>query len=543
MTPAAIYCRSSKDRAEIGLDIQRKELTAYAKQHGMRIVAEFSDMEISGSLDETSRPGLAKMLTALGAEKREWSVLLAVDTSRIARDVMLGLYVRRECDKHGVQMQFSKVAVNANDPMGEMLLGQLALFDRLHSRMSALKGRAGLEVNVGNGYRAGGRAPFGYKLQHTETGGTRGGMAVKKSKLVLDAPNAKKVQLFLQQRAAGVARHIAAKEARMKSPVSSLIGMERNALTYAGLTVWNMRQKHKPTREDSRKTMLWRPREEWVISEQLTHEALITREEAERIIALVDALNPKARKRGHQPDTSLLTGMLFTPDGSPYQADGPDYRVRNKGKRFSRAQLDSYVLTKLAREIRGEAFVAEVVQRAHEMAEEIEDSPQALDAALQACTKKIDGLATIIAETHNKVLVAKLEELQAERERIAEARATAAERARVKTGLRGLTAKHVEAMLEFAAVPLPGEELDVAHLRRTLGAFVHRIVLDPGTRDMHIEYSVKLHVPNTGVYSASPRGLAINPARPNVHFNYFLGQLPVFRRGPAPSRENRAQTA
>ena len=50
----------------------------------MTIADEFSDMELSGSLDETARPGLLKLLSALRDPARKWNVLLAVDTSRIA---------------------------------------------------------------------------------------------------------------------------------------------------------------------------------------------------------------------------------------------------------------------------------------------------------------------------------------------------------------------------------------------------------------------------------------------------------------------------
>jgi DNA invertase Pin-like site-specific DNA recombinase len=67
---AAIYCRSSKDRAEVGLAAQRAELKAYAKAGGFAIVEEFADMEICGSRDEESRPGLRKMLATLADPAR-----------------------------------------------------------------------------------------------------------------------------------------------------------------------------------------------------------------------------------------------------------------------------------------------------------------------------------------------------------------------------------------------------------------------------------------------------------------------------------------
>src|SRR5262245_35935312 len=135
MSQAAIYCRSSKDRAEIGLDTQRRELQKFAKDNDLQVEAEFSDMEISGSLDEVSRPGLRALFAAMAEPTRKWKVLLAVDTSRIARDPMLALYVQRECEKHDVELRYSKVAVNGKDAMGEMLLAQLRAFDRFHSRL------------------------------------------------------------------------------------------------------------------------------------------------------------------------------------------------------------------------------------------------------------------------------------------------------------------------------------------------------------------------------------------------------------------------
>jgi site-specific DNA recombinase len=507
MHPAAIYCRSSKDRAEIGLDTQRKELKAFAKANDLRVVAEFSDMEISGSLDEVSRPGLRALLTAMAAPDREWHVLLVVDTSRIARDPMLAMFVQRECEKHGVELRYSKIAVNGKDAFGELLLGQLRQFDRFHSRLSAEKGRAGLETNISKGFRAGGAAPFGYKLQHEETGGTRGGVAVRKSRLVCDARAAKKVQAFLAKRAAGTPRHIAAKETGLADKAqASLIAIERNALTYAGFTVWNQRRKHKPTRDEPTKTMVWRPRAEWIITPKPTHEALITRAQAEQILERVEHNNPKPRGLDiRRPDQYLLTGLLHAPDGTPWQADGRFYRVGRKGQRVLRQAVDQFVLHQIAQEIRGKEFIAKVVQAAHDMAESIEDDPKTLQQAIRTVEGKLSRLADVVAETGNATLVAKLKELEAQRDKLLDDLAAAGDRAKVKAGMRGITAKHVEALLEFAPVPTdagkPGA--DVSYTRRTLAALVRRVDFDPLARTTRVHYTVPLV---SGAKLASPRG-------------------------------------
>lgn len=500
---AAIYCRSSKDRAEIGLDTQRKELKKFADNNDLHIAQEFSDMEVSGSLDETSRPGLRSLLAAMTAPERTWDFLLVVDTSRLARDTMLALYIQRECDRHNVEIRYSKVAVNSKDAVGEMLLAQLRAFDRFHGRMSAEKGRAGLEQNIANGHRAGGRAPTGYKLERTATGSMRSGMPVFKSKLVPDPRAAKKVQAFLQARAAGTPRHLAARNARLDKVQASLISIERNALTYSGYTVWNQRKKQRPTRDDNRTTMHWRPRAEWIITPEKTHEALITREEAERILAGVDRDNPKPRGIDvRNPDSYLLTGLLFAPDGRSWQADGDYYRLGRKGKRVRRSKVDQFVLESVEREIRDDKFVAELVQAAHDMADGIVDDPGALDGALRGLDAKIGRLTTLVAETGNRALIAKLDELEVERTGLLAERATAADRARMKKNLRRITAKQVEAMLEFAPVNIAeGSEIDVPYMRRTLGALVRRIELDPQARTVQFNYTVGL-----GAKLASPRG-------------------------------------
>ena len=270
MEQAAIYCRSSKDRAEVGIDIQRKELKAFAKRRSLVIVDEFSDMEVSGSRDETARAGLRDMLTAVRDPARKWTSILALDTSRIARDQMLALFVTREAEKHGVRLEYAKMPVDGSCAFGETMLSVVRAFDRLHARLSSEKGRDGLTANLAKGFRAGGAAPFGYKLQHEETGGTRGGQPVRKSKLVVESRSAKKVKPFLQARASGVSRAEAAKAAHMQEKaVASLIAIERNALLYAGFQTWNMRQKIHGSRDNTikRHTMVWRSRLEWIISE------------------------------------------------------------------------------------------------------------------------------------------------------------------------------------------------------------------------------------------------------------------------------------
>lgn len=79
-----------------------------------------------------------------------------------------------------------------------------------------------------------------WRLKHIATGAMRDGAPVTKSRLV-PSPEAHKIRDFLLARAIGVSRRQALADAGLDGLLdSTLIGMEWNALTYAGHTVWNV---------------------------------------------------------------------------------------------------------------------------------------------------------------------------------------------------------------------------------------------------------------------------------------------------------------
>lgn len=75
--------------------------------------------------------------------------------------------------------------------------------DEVHSLMSREKGLAGMAENVRAGFRAGGRAPYGYRLVSIDTGSIRDGEPVTKTRLDIDPEKAPKVAAYLIGRAAG----------------------------------------------------------------------------------------------------------------------------------------------------------------------------------------------------------------------------------------------------------------------------------------------------------------------------------------------------
>lgn len=316
---AAMYLRSSKDRSDVSLAAQHRELEKLAASRSLTVAKIYEDAVESGATED--RPGFIELVRALKAPSRGWDTLLVYDTSRIARRRYIAQAIKHEAKKRGVLILYARMPSDL-DPVAEIMLESVfEAMDEAHSLMSREKGLAGMAENVRRGFRAGGRAPVGYQLQALTTGTIREGSPVMKSKLVLGA-RAVMIGEYLKARALGIPRTIAAEKTQM--PATSLIGVEWNALTYAGHTVWN---RHAPNGEGTK----MRPRSVWQITRD-THEALISDVEAETILARLETSDvgrsvsqAMAAKSGY-----LLTGILYTGMGEMWIAHGRYYRLKRR---------------------------------------------------------------------------------------------------------------------------------------------------------------------------------------------------------------------
>ena len=161
----AIYLRSSKDRSDASISAQRHELTKEAESRGLIIVKEYCDVVESAKTER--RPAFQDMLLDLKSPDRPWGNLLMVDTSRLSRRRYAAQAFKHECRKRGVDIIYSKLP--DVDPMTSVILDAVfEAMDEVHSLMSREKGLAGMAENVRNGYRAGGRAPRGYRLKKSK---------------------------------------------------------------------------------------------------------------------------------------------------------------------------------------------------------------------------------------------------------------------------------------------------------------------------------------------------------------------------------------
>src|SRR5579863_2259304 len=181
MERVAPYLRSTKDRHDVSVEAQRRELAAHAESKGYVTTVVFEDKVQSAKTDD--RPGFQDMIAEAGRPDRRFDVILCLDTSRFARNAtdakLYKNFLRLKC---GVRVEFVKLPTTDSyvDPLIETLMEGI---DQLHSQKSKADGLRGMRENVLNGFRAGGIAPIGYMLEKIVTG-TRGGAPVTKSRLI-----------------------------------------------------------------------------------------------------------------------------------------------------------------------------------------------------------------------------------------------------------------------------------------------------------------------------------------------------------------------
>ncbi len=340
----AIYVRSSKDLHNVSCEAQKAELTEYAEKQGYTNIYTFEDKALSSTRD--ARPGYDKMISAATSPNPPFKKIICKDTSRLGRDnIEKTILIHRLRKKHGIEVVFKDLP-NTGSYMDEVMEQIISSFDQMYSHQCRVKGVAGMKQNIKNGYRAGGRAPYGYKLKEVVIGKHRDGKTITKTQLVPDPETSPYVKEYFTRRARHEPRKTILEDFHRKGvptpssstqwAVSTAKSMEDNIDTYLGHTVFNkqnerLKKNGKPDGYKGGKK--WRPRKEWVITKN-THEPLIKKKDAEIIISNKEK---GLRDSPYNKKTYPLTGVLkcgvcnanFTGDSGYYRCN-----AKNKiGKR------------------------------------------------------------------------------------------------------------------------------------------------------------------------------------------------------------------
>ena len=499
MKRAVLYLRSSKDRKDVSIQHQRKVLTEFAKDRGLTIESEYADVVESGKTEY--RPAFQRLTKDLKRPSRSWGAILILDTSRLGRRRYIGEAFKHECSKRGVEVLFHSMP--DVDPISRVILESvMTAMDEVHSLMSRDKGLAGMAENVAQGFRAGGRAPRGYRLRRVDTGIFRDGEPITKSVLEPTA-DADRIGQYLKLRAQGMARTHAKSLVGITWGSTSLIGMEWNALTYAGHTVWNVHNETNP--EGGYKGgVKRRPRDQWHINKD-THQALITEEEAEAILHQLEHSNRgrsvSMARRGIS--SYLLTGVLYAPDGRQWFGQrGKYYRLRaegsGRGRQLQAERVDDLIIGKIRRDFTTDEFLDALLAAARRQASET-DLPN-VQQEVEDISRQIDRLLELAADMRDPApALRKADALEERRcELLAEAERQA-DQAEARRALQSVTRKDIARILTSLTERMEERE----SLKALINSVVQKVELHPETLECALHYKIPVRK-----CMASPQGLA-----------------------------------
>ena len=377
----AIYVRSSKDLHNVSCEAQERQIREFVKAKGHQVYRVFTDKRKSSTQDV--RPAFEEMIFLATSKEPPFDAIYCLDTSRFGRDENYTKFtIHKLRKKHGIDVVFITMP-NTGPPIDDMLESIMSAFDQFHSQQSKIRGVASMKENVRNGFRAGGVAPYGYKLEEIVIGTKKNGKSDTKTKLTPDPNTAPILQEYFSRRSKHESRMsiisdfykrgIPSPKGYEKWSESTVIGWEDNMKTYLGYTVFN-RHNEKIKEGGIPQGFLhgkkWKPEEEWVI-EPNTHPPLISEETADRIIS-----SRRKRHRStprHAKHVYVLSGGILkcSECGTNYAGDRGYYSCNSTGKtgekclngNIKQERIESAVFALVAKEILNFSNIKEVIER------------------------------------------------------------------------------------------------------------------------------------------------------------------------------------
>jgi site-specific DNA recombinase len=122
---------------------------------------------------------------------RRFNAVIVYSTSRLSRDLFSALGYERELARAGVEVFYSLSVGDQSSPEGRLIRHFFQALDQFEVEKLGREVRRGQTENTLQGYRNGGRAPYGYRLKHEpHPVPSRARVGDKKSKLVPDPEQA-----------------------------------------------------------------------------------------------------------------------------------------------------------------------------------------------------------------------------------------------------------------------------------------------------------------------------------------------------------------
>ena len=333
---------STKDKQDATLSFpsQREACLRKVEELGGQLVVDFTDQESGRRDDRVAWSDLVR--EARDRDGRRFDAVVVYSTSRLARDLFHALAYERELARAGVEVFYAIAAGDQTSPEGRLVRHIFQALDQFEVEKLGRETRRGQIENARQGYRNGGRAPYGYRLAHEDHPDPRRASAGDtKSRLVPDPQQAPTVFEIYERYLAGSGfKEIADHLNRPGGPTPPRhVDSRRNTTgkwskttirailanpVYTGRLYWN--------RLDFRQAKLGegpvirRAADEWIESEA-RHEALIPDEWFKATTAELTrrASSEGSRRRSRQRRAYLLRGIVHCATGhNPLRMHGKE---------------------------------------------------------------------------------------------------------------------------------------------------------------------------------------------------------------------------
>lgn len=147
----ALYCRTSTDRQDTGLEAQLRALNLWCETKSIVDRIEFLEKGVSGA--KTSRPELDRMLRMTREGKIKTIVVYSF--SRLSRSLKHMILMADEFKELNVDLVSVKDAIDTTTAMGRAMFSIIGVFAQLERDLAAERIKTGLKNAVAKGKRLG----------------------------------------------------------------------------------------------------------------------------------------------------------------------------------------------------------------------------------------------------------------------------------------------------------------------------------------------------------------------------------------------------
>ena len=373
MLRAAVYARfSTEHQSERSVDDQIVLCRSYADNHGMQVVAVYSDKAKSGA-SFMGRDGLLSLISDAGEQKFDVIIVEALD--RVSRDMedLAGFHKR---------MSFRGIQIRAvhDGEVNTVLVGLRGLVGQMFREDNAHKVRRGLSGRVKSGLSAGGQG-YGYRAD-----------PVKKGGMLIVPEEAEVVVHIFEKYAAGVSPRAIAYELNERGVPGPRVGqwnastlngsgargygILRNPL-YDGRLVWNRVRMIKDP-DTGKRVSRDNPVDNWETTEK-PELRIVPAELFEKVQGMLTGRKNQTLNQNHRPKR-ILSGLLrCAACGSGMSVNGSDRSGRTRirctahaengtcpnPKTFYLDTVEKLVLDSLQSELRHPEVLTAYVQEYH----------------------------------------------------------------------------------------------------------------------------------------------------------------------------------